>query len=884
MPKPTLLQSILGKPSQSYAFPPDKHYYSARHDFVRAAVAAQADAAAVAASPGVAGPSLEAPGPARFVRRELAADGGWGDSDGPTSSGSLSGDEARSRRRSSSNGVISSEPSTFSRPQISSPSIRTTLSRVPTDNNGENDSGSAEDDSDTDVFYTPFSSPPISMLIESPLALLPRETSPSPSPFHDEKHSSSASSSASSSHSCSTPPTSDELHAAFAVFAKRPASPPRARRLSPPSKSYAYTDEDWAKEVRWLIQPSASQDAAQKRRASLHVVAQAALASLPDQPQPRPRSRTLVSRPTTRQRMTALLEEDEDATDEIRASSVSPPPARARTSSVPVSRSNSVTSNSHPRPGSRASHTRSISLSARTVELPQIPTTAAPGPAAGYTTLTLPRASYRAEDPWRTLGGGRVDLPRDGRAQASMVSIEVVRGVASASFLPAGLRRRSSVSRPGKKHDLAGALALTSHRPPPSFVPSSDVLVQVYAVGLEGLDRQIVSDKVGTGEGGGRGAAGFVPGRGVLGRVVECGWEVSNETLKKGEWVIGLLDARKCGGLSEFVLLNRHRVHRAPQPSVPTPTPFPTPLRSRSASAPSFSLESLALLPLLGVSAYRAVRTYPVSKSSLSSGGGSALVLRGQDGVGGLATLMLRSMGVNVIVQVEPAAVGLDPDSTASKPFMLFSQADERTLGSSPPRRLQEVCARLRGWGVEGICVGAPLGVLRAIDADIDFVLDTVGGRELWDAAHALLARAGHARGPAQFTTLVGDVGARRAVPSAQDHWRAGVRNLRRAMSSKRGTPTPSPDDSVPAPAHGPRKVGYAWVSCVADVDFEGGDVRDALAAVLGGPAGQPPPETLLGLGGEYGAGRVLPFERAPEAFGGGVLEGGGTAVVRVVV
>jgi NADPH:quinone reductase-like Zn-dependent oxidoreductase len=120
-----------------------------------------------------------------------------------------------------------------------------------------------------------------------------------------------------------------------------------------------------------------------------------------------------------------------------------------------------------------------------------------------------------------------------------MVSIEVVRGASSATFFRASFRSRNSGPRSAKKHDLAGALALTSHRPPPSFVPNSHVLVQVHAVGLEGLDRQIVSDRLG------KGATGFVPGRGVLGRVVECGLEVSTDILRKGEWVIGLLDAKK---------------------------------------------------------------------------------------------------------------------------------------------------------------------------------------------------------------------------------------------------------------------------------------------------------------------------------------------------
>jgi len=138
-----------------------------------------------------------------------------------------------------------------------------------------------------------------------------------------------------------------------------------------------------------------------------------------------------------------------------------------------------------------------------------------------------------------------------------MVSVEVVRGAVSASFLSSGFRKHNSASVPHKKHDLVGAIALASHRPPPSFVPNSDVLVQVHAVGLEGLDRQIVIDKLAASDAGGKGATSFVPGRGVLGRVVECGLEVSSDILKKGEWVVGLLDAKKvrCHRVCSRVLL-----------------------------------------------------------------------------------------------------------------------------------------------------------------------------------------------------------------------------------------------------------------------------------------------------------------------------------------
>ena len=484
MAKPTLFQSLLGRPSQSYAFPPERQRYSSKHDLARAAA-------------GLASSSS-------LWRTEVA----------PPLTGVDHFQKGKAR---------DDRPNEDCQ-QITSDSI----------------SSDSDDDSADELFYTPFSSPPTSMLID------PADLSSS-LPTDDKSSSSSTSSTTSSSSStshstlsCSTPPTSDELHAAFAAMQKRTARQSRPKRLSATSKSYTYTDEDWAKEFRWLVQPSAS---APDRRTSLDVAQSEFPPAVTRKPKSRTRPRTVINRPITNHRMTALLEEDEDATDDLRSSSpqshlMNPfPPA--------LSRTNSITSNSYDvRSASHASHSR-ITLSSRTVELPQFPSSSAPGPAPGYTTLTLPRASYRREDPWRSLGGGHINLARDGRAQGSMVSVEVVRGAASASFLSSGFRKRNSALPPHKKRDLAGAIALSSHRPPPSFVPNSDVLVQVHAVGLEGLDRQILIDKLAVSDAGGKGAITFVPGRGVLGRVVECGLEVSSDTLKKGEWVIGLLDAKK---------------------------------------------------------------------------------------------------------------------------------------------------------------------------------------------------------------------------------------------------------------------------------------------------------------------------------------------------
>jgi hypothetical protein len=47
---------------------------------------------------------------------------------------------------------------------------------------------------------------------------------------------------------------------------------------------------------------------------------------------------------------------------------------------------------------------------------------------------------------------------------------------------------------------------------------------------------------------------------------------------------------------------------------------------------------------------------------------------------------------------------------------------------------------RLRAWGVECICVGATPTMIHALDVDVDFALNVIGGRKIWYAARDLLA------------------------------------------------------------------------------------------------------------------------------------------------
>jgi hypothetical protein len=83
-------------------------------------------------------------------------------------------------------------------------------------------------------------------------------------------------------------------------------------------------------------------------------------------------------------------------------------------------------------------------------------------------------------------------------------------------------------------------LGFTGHRAPPGYVCAGSVLVQVWAVGVDGVDEKLVS-----GKGKEKVEVGFIPGRSFIGRVLECGWEVKEEDVKKGEWVVGLLDVKK---------------------------------------------------------------------------------------------------------------------------------------------------------------------------------------------------------------------------------------------------------------------------------------------------------------------------------------------------
>lgn len=503
---------------------------------------------------------------------------------------------------------------------------------------------------------------------------------------------------------------------------------------NPRSRDYIYTDEDWAKEVRWLVPPD-QQDAAKAtvtRNSSKKKKHQMRLghglpskgsneAAPPAETKQKPKYYTAkngtpvppqsqvhspsssssfgtqrkmqmqiqmpVSKttPSIMMSMTALLEEDEDgpmtprmepgatrAMESVSRSGVSTRQSKEfrssgshperRASYFSSATTDDVGESSQRSSSSRDSRSRNISSplgqTRRTTEVkpplkhrrsrslghemgrpfdyaaeasanPQMGAGELPSHGTpGYSSL------FQAYAPGGTAAmgshmklDGKVDLTRSGVAQTTMASVEVVRGLgASRKGLWKLLGRRRTVSQGeavsartrSKSEDGVGfvgsssALGFTSYRKPPGYVPGGCVLVQVWAVGVDGVDGKLVGVTLGSssatnaeedpeGEDGqeekvtpprsglGRSASlrsrlsisrpkrdvqrsasvkanaspvpfapvqadvGYIPGRSFVGRVLECGWEVREQVVRKGEWVVGLLDVRKVSSHCEVL-------------------------------------------------------------------------------------------------------------------------------------------------------------------------------------------------------------------------------------------------------------------------------------------------------------------------------------------
>lgn len=284
--------------------------------------------------------------------------------------------------------------------------------------------------------------------------------------------------------------------------------------------------------------------------------------------------------------MSAVWEEDEN--DEVNENifpnriSLDSPLGNVHSHSRSTSRSNSL-KRGVPRSTAssiRSGHTKDNSITSsnsrnslstlRTVDIPLPLAVTDGGTPSGYTSLVLPRAAYTpsSNKHYSVLFGNSddIDITRSGLAQTTMTTISITKNAAlSAGHARPRFRSLSSfansvgglASRSSKDLTVATPdhllmtlplpLSITSHTTPPNKVHSTQVLVQVYAVAVDGLDDVIVYDKAARQD-----SYGFVPGRSFVGRAVECGYEVNS--IAKSDWVMGLMDMRKVSTQSMFFL------------------------------------------------------------------------------------------------------------------------------------------------------------------------------------------------------------------------------------------------------------------------------------------------------------------------------------------
>ncbi|KAF9266550.1 hypothetical protein L218DRAFT_1074976 [Marasmius fiardii PR-910] len=940
MPKPfrkspTLLQTLLNKPSQSYAYPQvdRKDYYSSKNEMIKTAL--------------VEGETAGVQVPVEYRNTGLEAA------------------TLRTLRLTSHSETVRDQnvtPAEEVYPQHHSRSL--SLPEVILTEEPESSTSTDESDSDNDVFYTPNASPRTSSASTVTITMSSRP--PASSTWPSSQSLTTGTIVAPTRHNGRSTPSTSSTSAdstsvdGLSVFSSH-ASSSGSTGITTPEPSIRSSSsrkgkqrakstgtmvngmgQDWAKDVRWLVPPpstASSSSSASKRK-------------IPSKTQTTPHS----SRPPNSRHsdvkhfhhatMTVVLEEDEGASSVSLVHSPSSSQSRTRAasnassskrsgkragpSSVPPARPHLMRRKSRSLEDLAAlqaedevlssSSTPSSSYTAPPLHTPSLPSYGTPG----YTSLTLPRAPPPSSGFLESGKVGKVDLTRSGIAQTTMASVEVTRGLSTVS----SSKRISWLSKDkdwGKgKGRAEGAFSFTSYRKPPTHVPEGHVLVQVWAVGIDNVDASICGISIEsrpeyerrTASESGRvhsdatvkrswslrrnqstttyvvtshskpkqPEVGFVPGRSFVGRVMEVGDEDEGmRIIKKGEWVVGLLDVRKCGALQEFIVVDRHRIHSVPHPSLPpsvlidqismpppslpsssslspansehkphdsrypvyTPTPAPLyPDSARSVVKTQLTLEELALLPTCGVQAYRAIRTFSSTAGPAKKVKGRILVLNGHDGAGAMATQMLVRRGWEVCVHASP-----HPE--------LNEREEEEEMGA--------IQARVKDWGADEVIFDDSIvGAIQLLIDEkevFDGILDTVGGKEVWEVGKKLLSGSSGVENVKQFTTLVGDF-PMRPIPSASDHFKASLRSMKGG-------------DGI-----GLNKVGYTWVSIDQDIDFEGVDVSDGIGRVLGECASVSDFGPFVG-----GPGRVVTFERAHEIFrGSGSLAGGGTLVVRVVL
>ncbi|GAA5964452.1 hypothetical protein JCM3765_006284 [Sporobolomyces pararoseus] len=254
---------------------------------------------------------------------------------------------------------------------------------------------------------------------------------------------------------------------------------------------------------------------------------------------------------------------------------------------------------------------------------------------------------------------------------------------------------------------------------------SDEVLVESIAIGLDRWDIEKTWSTANTTSG-----AGWVPGRAVFGKVLARGEGVSR--VKKGDLVWGLTPLKKSSTLAGLVTLPRDNVSLAPQ-------------------LDHHAADQIAALPADAVTAMQVMETYAKELPK----GSKILVLNAHQGIGYLCLQLAKY---------------LRPSAASNRDLWVVAQI---------PMSVIDGDALCRKAGATDVVRDEPLAAINGLhEGSFDVVIDTIGGRRLYDASRRILHNSG------SFVTTAGDsLGPDAVAPSS--NYQTSLRSLRRTFFKK---------------------------------------------------------------------------------------------------
>lgn len=345
----------------------------------------------------------------------------------------------------------------------------------------------------------------------------------------------------------------------------------------------------------------------------------------------------------------------------------------------------------------------------------------------GFSNMTLPTARRETTQmmvpktvPGSAIAAGIVVLPHTSSTMHALTVTSNAAQTLNRSFF------RNNQNKTLRQNPKTGdgpinvAITFGNLTPVPLKIRADECLVQVFAAALDFWDRKKVEVLTERGQG-----YGFVPGRAFVGKVIETGSAVDVAKVKKGDFVYGLKDLKKSGSLAEYISVQREALTRAPNGAL--------------------SLEQIAAVALSGAAAFQAMDEL----CSTLARGSKLVILNAHEGVGAIALQLGQS---------------------------LRPQQDLWIMAHYPPE-FADGDVILKALGASETLCGEVQSALQSLPhSSYDAMLDTVGGRKIYNAGKMILHNNGY------FVTTVGDA---LSVPTARAQWKKSLRAIFKRSEKK---------------------------------------------------------------------------------------------------